>query len=256
MFSNLLQNFKVIQITSKSLNGANTNWKQIGLVSLTLPFLHFLVFAVIKPETAYEIQNARLLGATLQQGLVFLFSAILGLQSIRWQLEEGYANSIFLDISPKQWLMGNYLNLATYSLLLSILVILTILGEHQFTQKTIGSPETIGHTFLFGLNIWLGSLTLITTGLFWSIFFPKSTGFVFICITLSLWLGLIKEPLSYILPPINLLDAKGILIEELSNAKQTVNLSWWAILVIMTLTYNQVILQTITTKKIFKLLKR
>ena len=220
--------------------------KELVAIGCLCPLIHLVVTHIVSPHTPEQFETARTLSATIQWGGMLLCCTLISLNTIRWQLEEGYAADLLTITTPRRWLIANWLAVwlaCVTQLAFHLLTLMSdCLAHHQF------GPIPLHHWSIYALNGALTLLAVTAGGIVFSLFATKNSGFIYLVVILAAWINYIPEPFSYLLPPIYLLDAKGLLVAAGSTASYAINTKGWVAAALTTLAYS-VILNNIPSRR-------
>ena len=243
---------ELIQVTNY-LKGGSMGKKEIIASLFIFPLLHIGMWIIISPQTKEEQEAYRLLSATIQWAVIILGSCIIGLNASRWQLDEGYAGDLLTYTTPKTWLWGNMLAAWGAGILQITSHTLTMWTETKIHMDINPIPNLNWAMYLTNGVLCIG--TIIAAATSFGLITKKSLASIFIVIILLSWLNYIPDPISYLLPPIYILDAKGLLTAAGSTASYRANPGPLIATNMAALLYIIAIMMIHTNKSIIKKLK-
>jgi hypothetical protein len=237
----------------RSMANAIASPTELGELFICYLVIHLATLWWANPLTAEEHETCRILSATIQWGALLLFASILSTQSLRWQLEESYAGHLLTLVSPGTWTAGNFLAvLQACTIQLAFHLVIIASDAALNGQLSIVPPI---HWAIYAVNGIMTLACVIAVGMSWAIWLPKSSQPIYVIAILASWLNVVKEPLSLILPPIGILEAKGLLASEGTQASVTTDLAPWFLSLLIAVTYSGLALSALKKRRIFRMLR-
>jgi hypothetical protein len=240
-------------VLRKAMLNASIRGKDIVACCAIYPVLHWLVSLWSQPASPEELETTRILSATIQWGGLLLFSSMMAIQTLRWQLEESYASDTLTLIGTRAWIFGNFTALLQITALFFTIHTATLMADATYHGQFADIP--IQNWVVYYLNGIATLATALGFSMLWSVWLPKSMSFICVLLILSVWLNILREPFTFVLPPIFLLEAKGLLCKAGSNASFVANPGPWIITLCLACCYTAACLRAIPRRLVYRLLK-